>query len=114
MYLHNHFQLPENVMVLDSNAQRNHLLVNKEPDGHEEFSFPDATSADKLLINLSRSERPAEPEFTEFLQDHSGKVLHHVNPHYRILFAPFSSWLEGKGFALKDQGAEVREMTNVE
>lgn len=110
MYVLNGFELPANVMVLDSKAQQTHLLVNKEPEGHTDISFPHAAEADELLINLSRDERPAEPEFTDFVAAHAGEVVATIPPRYRPVFVPLAKFVGDWGFALRDKGAEVRKV----
>jgi hypothetical protein len=110
MYCQNGFQIPPNVVVLDSPTQRKNLLINKEPEGHRAISFSNPEKVDGILINLSRTESPAEDEFTSFLERHRGEVVYRIPPRLRLIFRPLAAWVKDKGFARQNSGAEVRAL----
>jgi hypothetical protein len=110
MYCRNGFELPANVVVRDSLPQRTHLLVNKEPEGVPKLAFERPEAVDGILVNLSRADRPAEEEFTSFLQQRGGVVTERFPPRLRLVFRPFSRWFADRSFALRDQGSEVRAL----
>ena len=115
MYVENGFELPANVVCLDTPAA-DHLLINEplanvgplaEPANRPRFRFEPRT-IDAVLLNLDDREwYVAQPEFDAYVDAHHGEVIWTIDAKYKPVFRPLRHWFGNWPFALRTRGARV-------
>jgi hypothetical protein len=107
MYVLNGFRLPDNVICLNGNAVRRHLLLNKEPPSTPRYTFPARTITGVLVNREQRDLRGLEPEFVQYIAEHGARATTIADIQYRWPFIPFVRMVGPRGFMIRSAGGEL-------
>jgi hypothetical protein len=107
MYVLGGFQLPDNVVCLNSPEVEWDLIVNREPPGIPKYHFPEEP-VDAILVNWEQhKKRGFEGKFSDFLNMHKGSHTRIVPVRYRLIFVPILRFVDQKDFMVRSLGAEI-------